>query len=48
MLNSIHHIAQGIVILKRGESNAEVKAFYDFILSDAGKKILKKFGYNLP
>jgi len=41
-------IAQGIVILKRGESNAEVKAFYDFILSDTGKKILKKFGYNLP
>ena len=41
-------IAQGIVILKRGESNAEVKAFYDFILSDTAQKILKKFGYNLP
>jgi len=41
-------IAQGIVILKRGESNAEVKAFYDFILSDTAKKILKKFGYKLP
>ena len=41
-------IAQGIVILKKGESNAEVKAFYDFILSDTAKEILKKFGYNLP
>ena len=41
-------IAQGIVILKRGESNTEVKAFYDFILSDTAQKILKKFGYNLP
>ena len=41
-------IAQGIVILKRGESNPEVKAFYDFILSDEGKEILKKFGYQIP
>ena len=41
-------IAQGIVILKRGESNPEVKAFYDFILSDEGKEILKNFGYQIP
>jgi molybdate transport system substrate-binding protein len=40
-------IAQGIVILKRGEANTEVKAFYDFILSDEAEEILKKFGYNI-
>ena len=41
-------IKQGIVILKKGEFNAEVKAFYDFILSQNAKKILIDFGYLVP
>jgi len=41
-------INQGIVILKEGENNPEVKAFYDFILSTKAQKILKNFGYLIP
>jgi len=41
-------IKQGIVILKKGEANSEVKAFYDFILSPTAQKILSDFGYLLP
>ncbi len=40
-------ISQGIVILKEGKGNAEVKAFYDFMLGTEGKKILKSFGYKV-
>ena len=41
-------IEQGIVILKKGEENSEVKAFYDFMLSQNAKKILIDFGYLVP
>lgn len=40
-------IDQGMVILKRGEGNPEVKAFYDFMLSEKAKEILKSFGYKV-
>jgi len=38
-------IAQGIVLLKKAENNAEAKAFYDFILSANAKQIFKAYGY---
>jgi molybdate transport system substrate-binding protein len=41
-------INQGMVILKKGENNPEVKAFYDFILSVQAKTILEKYGYRVP
>jgi molybdate transport system substrate-binding protein len=40
-------ISQGMVILKQGKDNAEVKAFYDFMLSDKAKEILKSYGYKI-
>ena len=45
--NLYRPIDQGMVILKRGEGNVEVKAFYDFILSQRAKEILKSFGYKV-
>jgi len=38
-------IAQGMVLLKNGENNAEAKAFYDFVLSAKAKEVFKKYGY---
>lgn len=38
-------IAQGIVLLKQAENNAEAKAFYDFLLSAKAKQIFKNYGY---
>lgn len=40
-------IDQGMVILKKGEGNPDVKAFYDFMLSPKAKEILKNFGYKV-
>jgi len=38
-------IAQGMVLLKNGENNAEAKAFYDFVLSTKAKEVFKNYGY---
>lgn len=38
-------IDQGIVILKEGKANPEVKAFYDFILSKKAQEIFRAYGY---
>lgn len=40
-------IDQGMVILKKGEKNLEVKAFYDFMLSPKAKEILIQYGYKV-
>lgn len=41
-------IDQGMVILKKGDENVEVKAFYDFMLSSKAKEILHSYGYMIP
>jgi molybdate transport system substrate-binding protein len=41
-------INQGMVILKEGQKNAEVSAFYAFMLSKKAKEIFSKFGYIVP
>ncbi|WP_416768928.1 molybdate ABC transporter substrate-binding protein [Sulfurimonas sp. ST-25] len=38
-------IKQGIVLLKYAGESAEYKAFYDFMLSDEAKTILRHYGY---
>jgi len=40
-------IDQGMVLLSHAKDNAEAKAFYDFILGDKSKKILRDFGYKV-
>jgi len=41
-------IDQGMVLLKHGKGNREVKAFYDFMMGKNAQKILQRFGYLLP
>ncbi|MEA1954673.1 MAG: molybdate ABC transporter substrate-binding protein [Campylobacterota bacterium] len=41
-------IKQGMVLLRRAKGNEEVKAFYDFMLSQTAQKILQDFGYQIP
>jgi len=41
-------INQGVVILKKGEGNAEVSAFYAFLFSKKAKEIFESFGYVVP
>jgi len=41
-------ISQGIVILKEGEKDREVAAFYAFIFSKTAADIFLKYGYTLP
>jgi molybdate transport system substrate-binding protein len=41
-------IDQGIVLLKHGERNAEVSAFYAFVFSKRAEKIFERFGYSIP
>jgi molybdate transport system substrate-binding protein len=41
-------INQGIVILKNGEAESEVAAFYAFILSSKAKEIFQSYGYRVP
>lgn len=38
-------INQGMVILKSAKGDKEVKAFYDFIVSEKGTSIFKNYGY---
>ncbi|MEA2049061.1 MAG: molybdate ABC transporter substrate-binding protein [Campylobacterota bacterium] len=41
-------INQGLVILKAGEKRAEVKAFYDYLLSKKAQRVFRDFGYRIP
>ena len=41
-------IDQGMVILSSAKANAEVKAWYDYMLSPEAGKILQQYGYTLP
>ncbi|HHH73035.1 MAG TPA: molybdate ABC transporter substrate-binding protein [Sulfuricurvum sp.] len=38
-------IEQGAVLLKHGQNNPQCREFYDFLLSDKAKVVLKQYGY---
>jgi molybdate transport system substrate-binding protein len=40
-------ISQGMVILKQGKDDTDVKDFYDFMLSNKAQEILKSYGYTI-
>ncbi len=46
-VNTYNPINQGIVILKHGSKNPYAKKFFNFIFSNKGKEILKKYGYKV-
>ncbi len=39
-------ISQGMVLLKYGQKDPSYRLFYDYILHDTAKEILRKYGYN--
>ena len=41
-------ISQGVVILKKGEGNSDVSAFYAFLFSKRAEEIFKHYGYLIP
>lgn len=41
-------LEQAVVILKAAASNADARAFQDFVLSDGGQAILSYFGFSEP
>ena len=46
--NSLYSpIKQGVVILRHGKNNLYAQKFIEFLLSDTGKEILKKYGYKV-
>ncbi|WP_029521173.1 molybdate ABC transporter substrate-binding protein [Persephonella sp. IF05-L8] len=46
--NSLYSpIKQGVIILKHGKNNLYAQKFIEFLLSDTGKKILKRYGYQI-
>ena len=41
-------IDQGMVILNTAKANAEVRSWYDYMLSPEAGEILQAYGYTLP
>jgi molybdate transport system substrate-binding protein len=41
-------IKQDVVLLEKGRGNPAAKQFLEFLKSDPAKKIIEKYGYDLP